>query len=157
MELVLMGVTAGVSGTLVMDVLNLLLARIGILAQIDVRMIGKASYGWMRGRFLYEHPSELPQISGALVRGYVTHYLIGVTLAIAYLIGWHLFSDSPPSAVWAIVYGVATTVAAYFFLLPSIGLGICGRHSPQGIKLPLTSLINHLFYGLGLAGVIALS
>jgi len=157
MDLVLMGIAAGVSGTLVMDILNFLLARIGILTQIDVRMIGRVSYGWMRGRILYEHPSEVPQISGALSLGYITHYLIGVVLAIMYFIGWDLLIGAPPSAIWAVVYGVSTTVAAYFFLLPSIGLGICGRRSPQGIKLPLSSLINHLFYGLGVAGAISLS
>jgi hypothetical protein len=110
----------------------------------------------MRGQILYDNPSELPQISASLVRGYVTHYLIGVVLAITYLIGWDLLTGAPPSAIWAVAYGVTTTVVAYFFLLPSIGLGICGRYSPQGIKLPLSSLINHLFYGLGLAGAIAL-
>lgn len=157
MELVLMGVVGGVLGTLVMDILNFLFARIGILTQIDVRMIGRASYGWMRGHILYEHPSELPQLSAALVRGYITHYLIGVVLALTYLIGWDLLTGGSPSATWAVAYGITTTVAAYFFLFPSVGLGICGRNSPQGIKLPLSSLVNHLFYGLGLAGAIALS
>ncbi|UCH20321.1 MAG: DUF2938 family protein, partial [Deltaproteobacteria bacterium] len=62
----------------------------------------------------------------------------------------------PASPVWAIAYGVVTTVASYFFVLPSMGLGVFGRRSPEGIRAPLSSLANHLFYGVGLAVGIAL-
>jgi hypothetical protein len=156
MHLVLSGIAAGVLGTLVMDAANFLLARVGILTKIDVRTIGRVSTGWVRGRVRYEHPSEIPQVSSALTRGYIAHYLIGMILAIAYLIGWELLIGGPPSAMWAFVYGVTTTAAAYLLLLPSIGLGICGRLSPDGIRLPLSSLVNHIFYGLGIAAGVAL-
>jgi hypothetical protein len=156
MDLVLKGIVAGVLGTVVMDALNLLIARTGIITKLDVRMIGRASYGWTRGRFLYKHPGEMPQSSSELIYGYVTHYTIGMVLAITYLIGWDLLIGGPASLEWAVLYGVATTAVAYFVLFPSIGLGVCGRHSPHGIKLPLSTLTNHLFYGLGVAAGIAL-
>ncbi len=156
MKPILIGVVAGVLGTLVMDVLNLVVARTGIITKIDHRMIGRLSYGWVRGRFLYGHPSEVPIVASELVYGYVAHYLIGIALASAYVVGWDVLIGGPASLTWAVVYGVATTVAAYFFMFPSIGLGVCGRRSPHGIRLPLSSLTNHLFYGLGIAAGIAL-
>ncbi|MDH3816802.1 MAG: DUF2938 family protein, partial [Acidobacteriota bacterium] len=58
--------------------------------------------------------------------------------------------------VWALAYGLATTVASLFFVYPSMGLGVAGRRSPEGMRAPLSSLANHLFYGVGLAGGIAL-
>ena len=61
------------------------------------------------------------------------------------------------SPVSALAYGVATTVAAYFFVFPSMGLGVFGRRSPEGIRSPLSSLANHLFYGVGIAVAIALA
>ena len=43
MDLVVMGVVAGVLGTLVMDFLNHLFARTGMLLKIDMRIIRKMS------------------------------------------------------------------------------------------------------------------
>ena len=151
MDLVVTGVVAGVLGTLMMDSLNLLFARTGMLSKIEVGMIGRMAVGWARGRFRYGHPSEMEQVANEMLYGYVTHYTIGVGLAVPYVLGWNLLVGGPASPVWALVYGVATTVASLFFVLPSMGLGVYGRRSPDGIKSPFSSLANHLFYGVGIA------
>ncbi|MBW2706778.1 MAG: DUF2938 family protein [Deltaproteobacteria bacterium] len=156
MDLVVTGVVAGVLGTLVMDSLNLLFARTGMLSKIEVGMIGRMAAGWARGRFRYGHPSEMEQVASEMLYGYVTHYTIGVGLAVPYVLGWDLLVGGPASPVWAFAYGVATTVASYFFVFPSMGLGVFGRRSPEGIRAPLSSLANHLFYGVGIAVGIAL-
>jgi uncharacterized membrane protein YeaQ/YmgE (transglycosylase-associated protein family) len=156
MDLIVTGVVAGVVGTLAMDALNLLFARTGMLSKIEVGMIGRMGVGWAHGRFRYRHPSEMEQVANEKLYGYVTHYAIGVGLAVPYVLGWDLLVGGPASPAWALAYGVATTVASYFFVYPSVGLGVCGRRSPEGIKAPLSSLANHLFYGVGLAVGIAL-
>jgi hypothetical protein len=156
MDLVVKVVVAGVMGTLMMDSLNLLCARTGMISKIDVGMIGRMAVGWVRGRFRYGHPGEVEQVANEMLYGYITHYTIGVGLAVPYVIGWNLLVGGPASPVWAIAYGVVTTVASYFFVLPSMGLGVCGRRSPEGIRLALSSLANHLFYGVGIAVGIAL-
>jgi uncharacterized membrane protein YeaQ/YmgE (transglycosylase-associated protein family) len=156
MDLVVTGVVAGVLGTLMMDSLNLLCARTGMISKIDVGMIGRMAVGWARGRFRYGHPSEVEKVANEMLYGYVTHYTIGVGLAVPYVLGWNLLVGGPASPVWAPAYGVATTVASYFFVFPSMGLGVFGRRSPEGLRAPLSSLANHLFYGLGIAVGIAL-
>jgi len=156
MDLVVTGVVAGLLGTLVMDSLNLLFARTGILLRIEMGMIGRMAVGWARGRFRYGHPSEMEQVANEMLYGYVTHYAIGVGLAVPYVLGWDLLVGEPASPGWALAYGVATTVASYFFVFPSMGLGVFGRRSPEGIRAPLSSLANHLFYGVGLAVGVAL-
>ncbi len=156
MDLVVTGVVAGVLGTLVMDLLNLLFARTGMLSKIEVGMIGRMAVGWSRGRFRYAHPSEMEKVANEMLYGYVTHYTIGVGLAVPYVLGWDLLVGGPASPVWAPAYGVATTVASYFFVFPSMGVGVFGRRSPEGLRAPLSSLANHLFYGLGIAVGIAL-
>ena len=150
------GVVAGVLGTLAMDSLNNVFARAGVLSKIDGGMIGRMAAGWARGHFRYRHPSEMRQVEDERLYGYVTHYAIGVGLALLYVLGWNFFIGGPASPMWAVAYGVATTVAAYFFVFPSMGLGVFGRRSAEGIRAPLSSLANHLFYGLGLAAGIAL-
>ncbi len=156
MDLVVTGVVAGVLGTLVMDSLNLLFARTWMLSKIEVGMIGRMAVGWAHGRFRYRHPSEMEQVANEMLYGYVTHYTIGMGLAVPYVLGWDLLVGGPASPVWALAYGVATTVASYFFVFPSMGLGVFGRRSPEGIRAPLSSLANPLFYGVGLAVGIAL-
>ena len=157
MDLIVTGVVAGVLGSLVMDSGNRLFARTGMLSKIEVGMIGRMAVGWARGRFRYGHPSEMEQAANEMLYGYITHYTIGVGLAVPYVFGWALLVGGPVSPVWAIAYGIATTVAPYFFVFPSMGLGVFGRQSPEGIRAPLSSLANHLFYGVGMAVAVALA
>jgi hypothetical protein len=55
------------------------------------------------------------------VRGVGTRAL---RLAVTYVLGWDLLVGGPASPVWALAYGVATTVASHFFVFPSMGLGV---------------------------------
>jgi hypothetical protein len=156
MDLIVTGVVAGVLGTLMMDSLNHLFARIGVITKTDVRIIGRMAVGWAKGRFRYNHPDEMECVTNEMVYGYFTHYAIGVGLAIPFVLGWDILVGGPASPVWAFVYGVATTVASLFFVYPSMGFGMFGWRSPEGIKSPLSSLANHLFYGVGMAVAIAI-
>ena len=156
MDLIVTGVTAGVLGTLVMDSLNHLFSRTGMLSRIDMAMLGRMSVGWTHGRFRYRHPAEMQQVSNENLYGYIAHYTIGVGLAIPYVLAWDLLVGGPLSPAWTLAYGVATTVASHFLVFPSMGLGVFGRRSPEGIKSALSSLANHLFYGLGMALAVAL-
>jgi len=148
---------AGVLGTVAMDLGNLLFSRAGVLSKIDVGMIGRMAMGWARGRLRYRHPSEMEEGRNEKAWGYFTHYTIGVALAVPYVLGWQVLVGGPASPAWAIVYGVATTAASWFFVYPSMGFGALGRLSPDGARAILSPLANHGFYGLGLALGIALS
>jgi hypothetical protein len=88
--------------------------------------------------------------------GYLAHYAIGVGLAFIYLLGWALLVGGPASPVGALIFGIATTVASLFLVYPSMGLGVCGRRSPEGLRAVLSPLANHLFFGVGMAVVVAL-
>jgi hypothetical protein len=155
MDLILTGLIAGVLGTLVMDSLNFLFARIGVISKIDMRIIGRMAVGWSKGRFRYNHPEEMESVTNEMVYGYFTHYTIGVGLTIPFMIGWDLLVGGPASPAWAFVYGVATTAASLFFVYPSMGFGMFGLRSPEGIKSPLSSLANHTFFGVGIAIAVA--
>lgn len=156
MNLIATGIAAGVLGTAAMDALNHLFARSGLLSGIDVKMIGRMSAGWARGRFCYRHPGEMEPVANELLYGYLTHYAIGVGLAVPFVLGWDLWVGEPVSPLWALAYGLATTVASLFLVYPSMGLGLYGRRAPDGIRAPLSSLANHLFFGMGMAVAVAL-
>ncbi len=156
MDLLAEVLAAGVLGTVAMDLGNLLFCRAGLLSKIDVGMIGRMAAGWTRGRIRYRHPEDMEEAANEKALGYLTHYLIGVGFAVPYLLGWHFLSGGPASPAGAIAYGLATTAASWFFVYPSMGFGALGRRSPEGLRAVLSPLANHFFYGLGLAGGIAL-
>lgn len=156
MDLILTGFTAGILGTLAMDLLNYLFARIGIILTIDLQMIGRMSAGWTRRRFRYHHPDEMEPVANEKLYGYITHYAIGLGLAVTYLLGWDILVGGPASPVWALVYGITTTAASWFIIYPSLGQGALGRKSQYGIKSAYSALANHLFFGIGMAAGIAI-
>ena len=51
---------------------------------------------------------------------------------------------------FAIVYGVLTSVFAWFILFPSYGFGVFGKRGPPHMKPLKTSLYGHFNFGLGL-------
>ena len=155
MDFLITGIVAGVIGTIAMDLLNSFVARTGMFFKIDVVMIGRMAAGWTRGRFRYEHPDEMEQVSNEMVYGYLMHFGIGVGLAVPFIIIWGLWTGNTVPPVWALLYGVSTTAASFFFVYPSMGFGMFGLRSPGGIKSPLSSLANHTFFGLGIAIVVA--
>ncbi len=156
MDIIITGIIAGVVGTLAMDSLNHLFARTGMLLRIDVDMIGRMAVGWTHGRFRYSHPYEVEQVANEKLYGCITHYTIGVGLAVLFVLGWDFLLGGSVSPIWALAYGVATTVNSVFIVYPAMGLGVFGRRSPDGIKAPLSSLTNHFFFGGGMAVTVAL-
>ncbi len=155
MALIITAVAAGVLGTLTMDVLNYLASRTGLILKIDVRMIGRLTAGWTRGRFRYSSPDQVESRPIDLPLGVSAHYATGIVLAFVYVLAWDLLIGGAASPAWAVVYGFATTVISEFVVYPSMGLGACGRRSPQRIKAALSPVANHLFFGVGMAIAIA--
>lgn len=150
-DAVITGIGVGVIGTIVMDILNFVFARVRIISKIEISMIGRMTAGWLRGRLFYNNPAEMKQVKNEKFIGILSHYMIGISLALTYVLFCHLFNNETVSATWAIPYGILTTVASWFFVFPSMGLGIGGFKSPDKLKATFSSLANHLFYGIGMA------
>ena len=151
MEQIGTGIFIGVLGTLVMDLGNLLLARSGMIARIDMRILGRMAAGWMAGRFVYGHPDEMKPVSHERLLGLLTHYCIGIGLSMMFVLLWGLFIGGPLSAIWILVYGIGTTAASHFLVYPSMGCGVFGLKSPDGFRSTYSSLANHFFFGAGMA------
>ena len=151
MYLILIVLQVGVIATIVMDILNLIFARLGIISKIEVNMIGRMAAGWLKGRFFYKHPDEMEESAHEVLYGYIAHYMIGIALAVPYIFGWDILIGGNPSFIWAVIYGIATTAASWFYVYPAMGSGMLGLKSPEGFKPAFSSFANHLFYGIGLA------
>ena len=144
----------GALATLTMDAGALLGSRLG-LAGGGPRRTGPDVIGrWVgymaKGRFRQRDILLAPPLPYELPLGLFTHYGIGITLALAYLGGLSR-SGIAPTVLTGLAYGVATTVLAWFLMLPSQGMGWLGAQAPAPAKLTRFSLYNHVIFGLGLA------
>ena len=63
MDIIAKGITAGILGTLMMDTLNYLFSRAGMILKIEVGMIGRMAARWTQGRFRYRCPGEMQTIA----------------------------------------------------------------------------------------------
>ena len=82
--------------------------------------------------------------------GWIAHYMIGITFAIAFvaLIGNNWLEH--PTLIPAIVFGGVTVLAPFFIMQPSFGLGFVASKTSNPTQARLRSLMNHTAFGAGL-------
>lgn len=147
MEAILMGVFA----TYFMDILSgFLVKRKLIYPFISPEAIGRWFLYIFRGKLIHKDINKTPKLKNEKLWCLISHYLIGIALA-----GTYLLLESNLSVirehVWiALLFGIATVFFPWFWLLPSIGIGIMASGSPNRLQIIRTNLINHTNFGLGL-------
>ena len=147
-------VVTGIVGTLFMDVSSLLWTAIGVRG-LDPKMFGKWMDALRRGHLVSENLEAAPPSQVPPVLGLAIHYGIGITLATVFVV----LLRRVPSAlerplVAGGIFGISTSVFAWFVMFPSMGFGAFGVRPPDGISLFGSSLLRHFSYGLGL-GLVA--
>ncbi len=145
------GLLGGAVATVVMDLLNAAAAWAGILDRMNPRITGRLADGWVRGRFLYRGLAEVADVPGALPKGIAAHYAIGAAFGLAFACLLWVLGRRRAGLALPILFGLGTTAASLLVLFPSVGIGFfaVGAHDPAA--LVRASVLNHLFYGLGLA------
>ena len=148
------GLIVGILATVTMDVVAMIALRFGIAGRGPRRtgpdLIGRWIGYLMRGEFRHTDILRTPPLRGELVLGLVAHYLIGIVLTLVYL-GLLVAAHATPTALSAILYGMATTVFPWFLMFPSQGMGWLGRDALGYAHLARISLFNHIIFGLGIA------
>ena len=149
-----LGAIVGVLATVTMDVVAIVALRLGIAGRGPRRtgpdLIGRWIGYLLRGKFRHTDIRQTPPLPGELVLGLVAHYSIGTVLTLVYL-GLLITAHARPTALNAIVFGVATTVFPWFIMFPSQGMGWLGRDAPDNAHLVRVSLFNHIIFGLSIA------
>ena len=144
-------ILGGGFATVVMDVAGMLIRNLGLTAGAPPKIIGKWFMYLLRGRLIHADIVSSPDIPIHMPLVLAIHYCIGIALACVFaaLSAWQ-----PPQRgifSFALGFGVLTTVLAWFLMFPAMGWGIAGTRGPGQFLLTRTSLVNHAFYGLGLA------
>jgi hypothetical protein len=145
------GILAGVFATYVMDLLNILISKTGLVSASKPEGVGRVFYNWMIGNFVNESFFVMEKSAHEDLFGLAGHYLIGVVLALIFIAACEKAFGRVRLGLYPIAFGVATSVFAWFLMFPSMGFGVFGLEAPPQIHLLRTSLFNHSFYGIGLA------
>lgn len=150
----IVGLIVGILATVSMDVVAVMAVRLGIAGRGPRRtgpdLIGRWVGYLLRGKFRHMDILQTPPLRGELVLGLAAHYLIGIVLTLVYL-GLLVVMHAPPTALSAILYGLATTAFPWFLMFLSQGMGWLGRSAPGDAHLVRVSLFNHVVFGLGIA------
>jgi Protein of unknown function (DUF2938) len=139
------GLIVGVLATVTMDVVAVIALRLGIAGwgprQTGPDLIGRWIGYLLRGKFRHTDILQTPPLRGELVLGLAAHYSIGIVLTLAYL-GLLVVAHAKPTALSAILYGMATTVFPWFLMSITgdglAGTGCAGRCS-SGSHKPVQS------------------
>ena len=140
----------GLGATLTTDIWALFLNRAFKIPAPNYCLVGR----WLRympeGTFTHSNIASAPQKSAECTVGWIAHYMIGITLAIAFvaLAGNNWLQH--PTLIPAIIFGVVTVLMPFFIMQPSFGLGFAASKTSNPAQARLRSLMNHIAFGVGL-------
>jgi Protein of unknown function (DUF2938) len=149
---------AGAIATVSMDVLSAIAIRLRLIAPLSPYVIGRWFASVARAHPFHEDIAREAPGSHELAITLPVHYAIGMCLTalfvlMAHRIGWQARSLSP-----ALAFGVCSSVFPWLLMFPAMGYGFFGAHGPEGTRLFVSSLVSHVFFGLGLwIGVLMVS
>jgi hypothetical protein len=143
-------VLIGVGATVLIDLWALLLRRVFSVRSLDYCLLGRWVLHIPRGVVRHKNIAAAARQPHECTIGWTTHYLIGTTFALVFVL---LASDgwlARPTLLPALAFGAATVVVPFFTMQPSFGLGIAASKTPHPNRARLKSLMTHSMFGLGL-------
>lgn len=149
----------GIVGAVLMDITEMLAARVGLTSGVSVALVGRWALGLLRGQWAHADIARSPARPGEVRTGWAFHLLVGgggVALLYAAFVDAVDF-NGPNHHLWGgVIFGAATSLLPWLLLLPAFGWGWFGRHGPHGSNALLASAVSHIPYGLGVGVVMAL-
>ena len=141
---------AGVIATVSMDLLTVIAIRLQVIAPLAPNLVGRWFASIARAHPFHDDIALTAPAGHELAMAVPGHYAIGMSLTalfvlLAHRVGWPAKSVSP-----ALVFGASTSVLPWLLMFPAMGYGFFGAHGPAGTRLFVSSLVSHVFFGLGL-------
>lgn len=116
----------------------------------NICLVGRWLLHMPAGVFRHTHIGASPRVGFECVAGWVAHYVIGVTFALAFVAmageGWL----RQPTLLPALGFGVVTVLAPMFIMQPAMGFGFASSRAPNPTQARVRSLLNHAAFGIGL-------
>lgn len=140
----------GIGATLTFDLWAQFLRYAFKVTPSNLCLVGR----WLRympaGIFRHSNIAAAPPKRAECAVGWIAHYMIGITFAIAFVAFMGNDWLQRPTLIPAIVYGVVTVLAPFAIMQPSFGFGFAAAKLPNPAQVRLRSLMNHTAFGVGL-------
>jgi hypothetical protein len=140
----------GLGATLTFDLWALFLKYSFTITPSNICLVGR----WLRympeGTFKHSNIVSTPQKRAECIAGWIAHYMIGITFAIAFVALTGINWLQHPRLIPAIIYGILTVLAPFFIMQPLMGLGLAASKTSNPTQARLRSLMNHTAFGVGL-------
>ncbi len=144
------GIAMGVGATLIMDGWNLFLKRTFGIQSLNYCLLGRWLSHMPYGTFRHRSIASAEQQPMECAIGWLAHYSIGMTLAVAFVVVFSGDWLARPTFVPVVTYGIVTVVFPFFVLQPALGLGVASSRTPHPTQARLKSLMTHTVFGIGL-------
>jgi energy-converting hydrogenase Eha subunit B len=147
---IISAILIGLGATLTFDLWALFLKHTFGIAPSNICLVGRWLRYMPKGTFKHANIVSAPKKSAECTVGWIAHYMIGVTFALAFvvLVGTNWLQD--PTLIPAALFGVVTVFAPFFIMQPSFGLGFAAAKTANPLQARLRSLMNHTAFGVGL-------
>jgi hypothetical protein len=139
----------GIGATMVMDLWNIFLRRAFGIPSLDYGLLGRWVSHMPGGTFRHASISAASPKPRERAVGWVTHYAIGMALALTFVMlagGW----IEHPTLLPALLFGLGTALMPFLVLQPSLGLGVASSRAKNPAMARLKSLATHTVFGAGL-------
>jgi hypothetical protein len=128
-----------------------------LIAPLSPYVIGRWFASVARAHPFHEDIARAAPRSHELAIALPVHYAIGIFLTTLFVlmanqIGWQAKSLSS-----ALAFGVCTSVLPWLLMFPAMGYGFFGAHGPEGTRLFVSSMVSHVFFGLGIWIAVAIA
>jgi len=116
--------------------------QVAIIAPLSAHLISRWFASVARGRVLHSDVAQVTLAPHELVIAVPVHYLIGITLALAYCAHHSPLGLSPRNPVAALRFGLCTNLLPWLLMLPAMGYGWFGVEGSPPTRL--FALANHI-------------
>ena len=123
-------VVIGILATISMDVLSVTALKLGWIAFLPPRLTGRWFASMARGQFVHSDIGQAPPINHEMAVAAPMHYVIGITLALVYLLASSSLGLSPRSPIPALGFALCSSVLPWLLMFPAMGYGWFGLHGP---------------------------
>jgi hypothetical protein len=147
---ILSAIVVGIGATLLMDLWNLLLKQAFGIPSLDYCLLGRWIRHMPEGTFRHASIAAASSKPLECPTGWVAHYSIGVTFALALVVATSGAWLARPTLPLALLVGIGTVVFPFFVMQPSIGLGVAASRTPRPMQARVKSLATHTVFGVGL-------
>jgi len=144
-------IAAGLMATVVMDIGAGITKATGLTRGLTFEVLAKWFHLVAQGNVFVADVRTADVTPLGMPFPLLIHYAIGTTFAVVF--GFIARSRAwPRIPFWApLVFGISTTLVPALFMFPAMGFGLFGQGAPPEWILFRSSLVNHMYFGLGLA------